>query len=175
MARNHPDPWAAAAGDPFSAAADAARVEDHLCRQALKAAGVAPGAVHRLAGTAGRHAPLTFAALKAAVDFPVLPAVTGDRPDDPLTLMADYRRSRLWQTWVAVWDLSPGVRPGERVLAFKGPGWGAGVVHDARPPDRPHLRTGPPGRMLVVEAFVPWVQSLMWAPADDHHADVRDD
>ncbi len=142
------------------------RVEGNACLAVLRAGGVAAWRVRKHAGLTPQDR-MTFRHLREAVGFAAAPAVTGELPDDVVSLLTGLPKTKLWRAWVRAWDDRPECPPGSRVLVAAGPGWGTIVAYDGPPPDTSHVHLPGPAGGITVELLRPWARRVWTASPFD--------
>jgi hypothetical protein len=150
----------------------AARLENSACRKALTLKQIPPTSVTKLAGLGASHtAQLTFHILHEFADFPSVPSVMPETPDEIGKILTKFRKTRLYAAWLSLEADRPDVREGQRALLFKGLTWGASVLYDvpvgraADPEDRAYIVCGRPDRELRIQPYTGWLYGIGWLDA----------
>jgi len=150
--RREPDPFRRPPGG-----FDTGRLEDSVCRTALRYARVSPGVLLRAAGEPA-DARVTFELLHHYAEFPSSPAVSDVTPEAVMAVVADVRRSKLFSAWLALDE--------PRHMVFRAAGWGLCVMRVAgknHQPTNSHVYLATPdGHAFAVEPFLSWLRATGW-------------
>jgi hypothetical protein len=115
--------------------------------------------------------------LREFAEFPTVPRVTSEVPDEVGKILAKFHKTRLYVAWL---DLEADDSTGnDRALVFKGLTWGVSVLYEKTstpdPDDRPYVACGRPARDLRIEPFAGWLRHTGWQFAGDDTAAGQDD